>query len=138
MPFTFIPLNARLYLIRWEGNPTAAESEEFLRAFKHMLDTAPQPVATISDLRKGCITDVQIIRRLSQLCQSKKFLCGSSFSDIKGQVFAGIFERFMLRQGGDDSAFSSAEEALQYLESLHPTIAEGVDLNILKNTVAAE
>lgn len=138
MPYTFIPLNSRLYLIRWERNPTADESEEFLRAFKQMLDEAPQPVATISDLRKGCITDVQVIRRLSQLCQSKKFLCGSSFGGVSGQMFAGVFERLMARQDRDDSAFATAEEALRYLESLHPTITDNIDLNVVKNSVLAE
>ncbi|MEP7284873.1 MAG: hypothetical protein ABI947_03795 [Chloroflexota bacterium] len=123
--------NNQLVYIKWQGIPLPTECTEFLTELTALLDNAVAPLAIISDLRKGHITDVQALRTLSNLASHPNVVGSSSFGDTAGtKVYGGVFSRFV----GNKNNHLIRERlslALSDLEKLKPGVTQNIDWDSL-------
>ncbi|MCC6612879.1 MAG: hypothetical protein IT320_05325 [Anaerolineae bacterium] len=119
-------LSEKLYYIRWLQRPSAVEGYEFIEDLRDLLDEVSQPIYFISDLRKGQITDVQVLRQLGDLTKHEHWAGSTAFSElIASKVFVNVFTS--LAQQRTREIWPTAQEALAYLESVAPGVTADID-----------
>jgi len=119
-------LSEQLVYIRWLQRPSAVEGYEFVQDLRDILNESPQPLYFISDLRKGQITDVQVLRQLGDLTKHAYWAGSTAFSElISSKVFVDVFTS--LAQQRTREIWPTAQEALAYLESICPGVTTDID-----------
>lgn len=138
MDYQITCLSDQLVYIRWfrESDDPSAE-EQFLHDLKYILDSAPRPVYTLSDLRDGRIDDVETVRKLAELTTSHpNYAGGTAFSqDAYTPMFVGLFSKYAHARRSSE-LWPTFDLALNYLETLAPGITQGIDWESLLNPAA--
>jgi hypothetical protein len=127
MPYTIIKLSERLYFIRWMADATDEEATRFIAEMTLFLDQAENPLYFISDLTRGCITQLDVLRRLADLTTHRNWSGSTSFASISSSVFSNLFARLASTRQKDDRTFTNLHDALDYLEELAPGITDRID-----------
>jgi hypothetical protein len=130
MYFQFTRLNEHLFYICWYDTPPLGDSAElqFLEEAKKIVNEATTPQYFISDLRKGRLTNVEILRKLGSVAKNPMWGGGTGFTlDPLSRIFAGIYVRFAKNAQERDAMFDRPEDALAFLESLKQGITANID-----------
>lgn len=127
-PYELVQLAPDLVLIRWSRSPTAAEGYDFIQALHQLMDAAAVPQYFISDLRKGRITQADILQRLGQVTTHANWAGSTAFGGgFASKVYVGLFDRLRPTRTAAPEIWPHADEALAYLEKLKPGLTAGID-----------
>jgi len=141
MDYLITCVSDKLVFIRWFSEPETAQSEDqFIDDLKAVLDMAPHPVYVLSDLREGRLKNVESIRKLADLVEHHpNFAAGTAFThDIYTPQFVGLYSKFSHQSKTVRGSWPSLAEALSYIESLEPGVAQGIDWDMLARTPVLE
>jgi hypothetical protein len=127
MAYAITKLSERLYLIRWSADATTEEANEYLAELAQILDQTSIPIYFISDLRRGCITQLSALRRLANLATHPNWGGSTAFGSMSSAVFSSLFERFTSNRQQGDRTYTDAQEAITYLETLFQGITAAID-----------
>ncbi len=131
MTYEIRRLTDNLVYITWHTSPALGSSEEsrFLRDVRDILTTAQQPQYFLSDLRKGRITNVKMLHRISKLAEQPTWGGGASFSqDPLTSMFVEMFAEFVQSTAQrSDGIFDTLEDAIAHLDGLCPGMADSVN-----------
>lgn len=130
MFFKFTRLSEQLVYIRWYDTPAIGDPAEvqFLEEAKAIIKTAEKPQYFISDLRKGRLTNIEVLHKLGSVARHPMWGGGTGFThDPLSKIFAGIYVRFAKNAQDRDAMFERPEDALKFLESLKEGITQGID-----------
>jgi hypothetical protein len=125
-------LTKELIFIKWYRLPSQATKSktQFIAEMTQILNETDAPVYFLSDLRQGRIVDVNILQKLGGLTQHENYGGGSAFSqDVLSEIFVGLFSRFAAPKQGDSVFYDKLEDALAFLESTKPGLAQNIDWN---------
>ena len=124
-------LKPNLYYIRWTGVPSREEGIVFVRALANLLDNAEQPLYFISDLRRGYINNVEVVRRLGKTASHENWAGDVAFSrDAMSSLYVGVYSRFAPdeKPTTENEVFhQTADEAIAQLETLKPGLTQDID-----------
>ena len=132
MPYHFHALSVDLYLIRWDRVPTSAEATRFIDDHVRLLDEARHPLYFISDLRRGYIHEVAIVRQLARLVEHPNYGGSTAFGN-RSRPIAGVFVSLFWHFARDrnpaeqDDMWPTPGEAIRQLEEMKPGITDGID-----------
>lgn len=136
MDYEFLQLSARLYFIRWNDNPAIGSPSEthFLEEMRRTLDSAPQPVYFVSDLRNGRVSNAVVLRELGKLTAHRNWGGSASFSeDPTTHLMMNVFRKYSHRNLSEprNQTWKTPQEAINYLDKLAPGITAEVDWDAL-------
>lgn len=123
-------LKDNLVFIKWYHTPPIGSDSQklYLAQMQQALDEAYQAVFFLSDLRQGCIDDLETLRALGELTKHPHWGGGAAFSQNRATAtMANVFRRMAQRSDHEDSIFTTLEKALEYLEQLKPGITAGLE-----------
>lgn len=124
------PLSSQLVYIKWYKNPPICNDfqNDFLAKLKTLLDQAQDKLYFISDLRKGRIHDAKFIRKLAFLLTNHPRYGGSTSFAMDG-ISRALVSVFTLasRRGYQTEIYPNADAAFSYIESICPSILDGID-----------
>jgi hypothetical protein len=130
MHYTLLNITDELLFIKWYRSPSAATKpqEDYVDDLRARMEASEFPLYFLSDLREGRIMDVTIIQRLGRLTHHDHYGAGAAFSkDVFSSMFVGVFSRFAKQEKGEGVFFEKMEDALAYLESFKPGLAQNID-----------
>lgn len=138
-PYTFTRLNQHLVLITWLRSPRSDEAVQYITDLTRLLDDSPDPVYFISDMRKGRIMEMNIIRRLSELAQHSHWAGSTAFTETSlSRMFGENYRRMVVADKVErNKIFREPEQAVAYLETLCPGLAAEVDWDAVLTSAAA-
>ncbi len=128
-----------LWFIRWYNEPSSPETEpNFLADLLYILDHTDKLVYFISDLRQGCITNVETLRRLGEMTRHPVWGGSSAFSGSsslqEGTLYTKHFVNLFSKYSEHDKHrfvkeefWFTPEDALAHLEVIAPGITAGID-----------
>jgi hypothetical protein len=121
-------LSNELIFIQWHRTASFSSEDAFLKAIRVLLEEAPQPLYFLSDLRKGRITTVRTLQRLSELTKHSNWAGSTAFSQQPStKMLIGSFQKFAQRSTSKNEQHETLEEALAFLESLKEELTQGID-----------
>jgi hypothetical protein len=128
MPYRFVPLNDRLILIAWSRTPNNTEATQYIRDLTTRLDQAAQPLYFISDMRRGRIIDIHIIRRLSNLSRHANWAGSTAFTQNPiSQIFGDTYQKMVAHKVESNLIFDEPAQAIAYLETLCPGLTADIN-----------
>lgn len=136
MDYQIKRLTESLVYIKWLRTPSLNSQSErqYVVDVQKLLDDASSPQYFISDLRKGRIVTVNILRQLGRFTEHKNWGGSTAFSkNPVTSIMVDVFSRFAHKERPQDEIWTTPEEALAYLETLKPKITEGINWNAVLN-----
>ncbi|MBL8131913.1 MAG: hypothetical protein JNL42_08650 [Anaerolineae bacterium] len=132
-PYTFSRLNDHLVMISWQRSPRSDEAKQYITDLTRLLDDSPEPLFFISDMRKGRIMEMSIIKQLSELARHPHWAGSTAFTETSlSRMFGEDYRRMVVADKVDrNQIFREPEQALAYLETLCPGLTAGVDWEAL-------
>lgn len=128
MIYRFTWLNKRLVLISWSRTPDTIEAAQYIRDLKQLLDTAEEALYFITDLRRGRIIDLNVIRHLVDLSHHANWAGSTAFTENPiSQIFGTTYQRLMGHKAEKNQVFNQPADAIAFLEALCPRITEGIN-----------
>jgi len=128
-------LNPCLYYIKWFEipKPNSTLMKNYFFELNAILDSEDQQVYFLSDLREGHITNVHLLLQLAKVLNHENFGGCCYFSDKTAASRDITMFRYIQstsRSTGDSNKhalFSTAEEAINHVESLEQGITQQID-----------
>lgn len=135
MPYKILLLKPQLYYVKWSEipKPNSPQMERYFFEMNAILDSEEQTVYFLSDLRDGHITNAHLLLQLARVLDHKNYGGGASFSQNNAaerdlRMLSYIQTANMKAHvKAPNKLFLTPQEALDYLESVHPTITSDVD-----------
>jgi len=129
--FEILTLSAELILIRWLQMPDESDAIAYIRQLEDVIENAAGKVYFVSDLRRGHVENVHVIRRIGKLAGHANWGGGPALVESgRAQVYVGLFQRFS-HTDTIDYIFQSIPDVLAELERLKPGITVGHDWDTL-------
>ncbi len=133
MNYSITKLSERLCFIRWTQDASDAEALEFVIELAAILEQSTVSLFFLSDLTRGCITQLDGLRRLADLTTHPNWGGSTSFASMSSSVFSSLFGRLVNTRQQDDRTYMNPQEALDYLERLLPGITKDIDWSAILN-----
>lgn len=135
MSYRILWLNPCLYYVKWLEipKPNSPIMKNYFFELNAILDSEENSVYFLSDLRKGHITNVHLLLQLAKVLSHKNYAGGAAFSgNVSASTDMSMFRYIqdMSRNSNSKSShelFPSAEEAIDYVESLDAGITKDID-----------
>jgi hypothetical protein len=130
MEYKISKLSEQVYFIQWLSTPKAnSESEiSFYNEIKGIVEKAAQPIYFITDLRRGRIANIELLRRIgATVARHPNWGGGVSFSNNPlTTMYAEAFHRFAKFAKREDGIYATPEEAILFLESLKEGLTKDI------------
>lgn len=127
MVYKIVKLSDVLYYIYWAQDASAKDGYQFVSELEQLLMNADHKLCFISDLRYGCITQVDVLRKLSQLSTHPNWGAGTSFVSPASSIFSRFFDRLLRMRHREDPAWTTPDQAITYLEMIFPGVTKNID-----------
>lgn len=138
MDYQITRVSHALWFIRWYNEPSSSETEtSFLADLQALLDKADQPIYFISDLRQGCITNVETLRQLGEMTRHPLWGGSSAFTGgslqegaLYTRHFVNLFSKYSEHEKHrlvNEELWFTPEDALMHLEAIAPGITAEID-----------
>ena len=128
MPYQIQQLNDHLIFIVWRRTPAKREAEKFIEELKGILEKAANPLYFLSDLRRGRIITVSVLRELGLLSHHPNLAGSAGFTrDPMSQLFAGTYHKMLTSTAEKNLIFDEPDEALAFLETMAQGITEKIN-----------
>jgi hypothetical protein len=135
MSYRILWLNPCLYYVKWFEipKPNSQIMKSYFFELNAILDSEENPVYFLSDLRKGHITNVHLLLQLAKVLKHENYGGGAAFSDnLSASADMSMFRYIqnMSRSTNPKNShelFSTAEEAIAFVESLDAGITNNID-----------
>lgn len=129
MAYEIIPLSDELYYIHWQRSPSLEEGLRYTDEIIQILNRASCKLYFIADLRKGHISHVETLRKMSDAAKHPNYGGATAFSKSPlSSIFVSVYLRFTQLKGKQNNDFfNSYKGALDYLEGLKPGVTQGIE-----------
>lgn len=125
--YRIVMLSDALCYIHWAQDASLKDGYQFVADLERILNQRPNKIYFISDLRLGCITQVEVLRKLSHLGAHPNWGGGTSFVSPTSSIFSRFFDRLQRAHRQEDATWPTPEQAITYIEMLSPGITKGID-----------